>query len=63
MVVHFDKDKRKDLVFTILEAANGRIEILIDQQRPPCGDFVNVGQYSVPVPKELTEDKIFTIKQ
>ena len=63
MIVHFDKDKRKDLVFTIAEDKNSHIKILIDQQQPPCGDFKQVGHYSVPVPKELTEDKIFTIKQ
>ena len=63
MIVYFDKDKRKDLVFTIAEDKNSHIEILIDQQQPPCGDFKQVGHYSVPVPKELTEDKIFTIKQ
>ena len=63
MIVHFDEDKRKDLVFTISVDDAGHIEIIIDQQRPPCGDFKQVGHYSVPVPEELTEDKIFTIKQ
>jgi hypothetical protein len=63
MIVHFDEDKRKDLVFTISVDDAGHIEIIIDQQRPPCGDFKQVGHYAVPVPKELTEDKIFTIKQ
>ena len=37
------------------------IEIIIDQQRPPCGDFNQVGHYTVPVPEEPAE--IFTIKQ
>ncbi len=63
MEVHYDQDKRKDLVFTIQEDDAGHVEIIIDQQRPPCGDFQQVGHYSVPVPEELTEDKIFTIKQ
>lgn len=36
-------------------------EHLIDQQRPPCGDFTQVGHYAVPVPEEPAE--IFTIKQ
>jgi len=61
MIVLYDKDKRKDLVFTITEDADGKIEIMIDQQRPPCGDFKLVGHYSVPVPEEPKE--IFTIKQ
>lgn len=63
MIVHFDEDNRKDLVFTISVDDAGHIEIIIDQQQPPCGDFKLVGHYAVPVPKELTEDKIFTIKQ
>ena len=49
MEVHYDKDKRKDLVFTIQEDDAGHVEIIIDQQRPPCGDFQQVGHYSVPV--------------
>ncbi len=61
MIVHFDKDKRTDLVFTISVDENNHIEIIIDQQRPPCGDFKQVGHYSVPVPEEPAE--IFTIKQ
>lgn len=63
MIVHYDKEERKDLVFTIKEGENNHIEIIIDQQRPPCGDFKQVGHYAVPVPEELTEEKIFTIKQ
>ena len=51
MIVHFDKDKRNDLVFTISVDENNHIEIIIDQQRPPCG----------PVPEEPAE--IFTLKQ
>lgn len=61
MIVHFDADKRKDLVFTISVDENNHIEIIIDQQRPPCGDFKQVGHYSVPAPEEPAE--IFTIKQ
>ena len=60
MIVHFDKDKRNDLVFTISVDENNHIEIIIDQQRPPCGDFKQVGHYAVPVPEEPAE--IFTIK-
>lgn len=63
MIVHYDKEERKDLVFTIKEGENNHIEIIIDQQRPPCGDFKQIGHYAVPVPEELTEEKIFTIKQ
>ena len=63
MIVHYDKEERKDLVFTIKEVENNKIEIIIDQQRPPCGDFKQIGHYAVPVPEELTEEKIFTIKQ
>ena len=62
MIVHYDKEKRQDLVFTISVDDAGHIEIMIDQQYPPCGDFKIVGHYSVPVPKELTQDQIFTIK-
>jgi hypothetical protein len=62
MIVHYDKEERKDLVFTIKEGENNHIEIIIDQQRPPCGDFKQIGHYAVPVPEELTEEKIFTIK-
>lgn len=61
MIVRFDKDKRKDLVFTISVGENNHIEIIIDQQSPPCGDFKQVGHYAVPVPEESAE--IFTIKQ
>ena len=61
MIVHFDKGKRKDLIFTISVAENNHIEIVIDQQLPPCGDFKQVGHYAVPVPEEPAE--IFTIKQ
>lgn len=61
MIVHFDKDKRKDLVFTISVSENNHIEIIIDQQRPPCGDFKQVGHYAVPVPEESAE--IFPIKR
>lgn len=63
MIVHYDKEERKDLVFTIKEGENNHIEIIIDQQRPPCGDFKQIGHYVVPVPEELAEEKIFTIKQ
>lgn len=63
MIVHYDKEERKDLVFTIKEVENNHIEIIIDQQRPPCGDFKQIGHYAVPVPEELTEENIFTIKQ
>ena len=63
MIVHYDKEERKDLVFTIKEGENNHIEIIIDQQRPPCGDFKQIGHYAVPVPEELSEEKIFTIKQ
>lgn len=51
MIVHYDKEERKDLVFTIKEVENNHIDIIIDQQRPPCGDFKQVGHYVVPVPK------------
>lgn len=61
MIVHFDKGKRKDLIFAISVAENNHIEIVIDQQLPPCGDFKQVGHYAVPVPEEPAE--IFTIKQ
>jgi len=50
MIVHYDKEERKDLVFTIKEGENNHIEIIIDQQRPPCGDFKQIGHYAVPVP-------------
>lgn len=60
MIVHFDKDKRKDLSFTISVDENNHIEIIIDQQCPPCGDFMQVGHYAVPVPEEPAE--IFTIE-
>ena len=63
MIVHYDKDKRRDLVFTIDVEPNGNIELIIDQQQPPCGDFMQVGHYSVPVPDELKEEQIFTIKR
>ena len=63
MIVHYDKEERKDLAFTIKEGENNHIEIIIDQQRPPCGDFKQIGHYAVPVPEELTEENIFTIKQ
>ena len=63
MIVHYDEEERKDLVFTIKEGEINHIEIIIDQQRPPCGDFKQIGHYAVPVPEELTEEKIFTIKQ
>lgn len=53
MIVHYDKDERKDLVFTISVDKNSHIKILIDQQQS-LGDFKQVGHYAVPVPEELT---------
>lgn len=46
MIVHYDEDKRKDLYFTIAVDKNSHIEIIIDQQQPPCGDFKQLATMS-----------------
>lgn len=60
MIVHItNPEVRKDLVMTVTVSGsyNDRIEISIDQQQPPCGDFKQTNYYILEVPAETDLDK------
>ena len=49
MIAHVDDKKRNDIVLTISIDSEGKLDIVIDQQQPPCGDFMQIGHYAVPI--------------
>lgn len=63
MVVHFDENELPDLVINLKVSGtcNDRIEVTINQQRPPCGDFQQTNYSILELPGEIKE--AFTIKQ
>ena len=63
MVVHIDnlENVRKDLVLTI-QLNGDKLVLYVDQQRPPCGDFVNTNHVHVDLPEELSPGDIFLLR-
>lgn len=53
-----DPELRDDISVTLKVVGPNRdqLEITIDQQRPPCADFTQVGKYSAQLPEEVTSD-------
>lgn len=56
MIVHIiDEKLRNDIsvVLNVVGPDRNKLEITIDQQRPPCADMTMVGKYTVDLPPEV----------